>query len=171
MRQERFNSLVLPIKDKMYRFARSLLKNGEDAQDVVQDAMLKLWNNRVRLDSVQNPDAWAMTITRNLCLDLLKSARNRLVSFEYKETPSYLPEPDRLLESEQTMQQVKQLMESLSEQQRAVIHLRDVEGYEMNEIAELLDMEINAVRVNLSRARKKVREQIQKMELYGYQEN
>ena len=168
MNQEDFVSRVLPAKNKLYRFAFHLLGSSEEAKDVVQETMIKVWNGR-DLAEVQNMEAWCMRITKNLSLDRLRARQRRSTDsindgFEIRHEDLT---PHERTEIHENMQQINQMIAALPEKQRQVIHLRDIEGYSYNEICEILELDMNQVKVNLFRARSAVREKLVKMNAYG----
>ena len=157
MQIERFKSEVIPLRDTLFRTAVKYLLQPEDAEDVVQEVLLRLWNRREQLDTVVNPAAFAMQMTKNSCLDRLKLQKETTEAddFQLGTTPET---PHSTLEQHDAVALVKQIIEHLPELQRLIIRMRDVEGYELQEIADITATQITAVTVNLSRARKKVRE-------------
>jgi RNA polymerase sigma-70 factor (ECF subfamily) len=167
MKQADFLHIVLPFKDKMYRLAKRLLTSNEEAEDATQEVLLKLWSKNDQIEKYNNVEAFAMTMTKNFCLDRLKSkqANNlKLVHSNYKDENTSL---QKQVEVEDSLSWVQKIMETLPEQQKMVLQLRDVEQYEFDEIAEMLNMNPTAIRVALSRARKAVREQLIKKHNYG----
>jgi len=169
MNLEMFETLVIPTKNKLYRFAFRLLGSSEEAQDVVQDVFIKLWNGRDQLAEVQNMEAWCMRITKNLSLDRIRARQRRSTdsindAFEIRHDGLT---PHERTEIHENMQQINQMIAALPEKQRQVIHLRDIEGYSYNEICEILELDMNQVKVNLFRARSAVREKLVKMNAYG----
>jgi len=170
MNQREFLDIVLPLKDKMYRFAKRLLVSGDEAEDAVQEIYLKLWKGRDRIANYRNPEAFAMTMTKNYCLDRLKSGQAsnlKIVHSNYQHSDNV----QRKVEARDEVSILFQIMETLPEQQRMILQLRDVEQYEYEEIAEMLELRENTIRVNLSRARKAVREQMIKHYNYGINQN
>lgn len=169
MTLEAFENSVLPAKNKLYRFALRFLGNEEEAKDVVQEVFIRVWNGREQMAEIQNVEAWCMRITRNLSLDRIRSiTRKQTQPIE----ESYNVRVDALTPHESTemvesMQRVAEYIASLPEKQRQIIHLRDVEGYSYNEIAEILELDMNQVKVNLFRARNAVREKLTKINAYG----
>jgi RNA polymerase sigma-70 factor (ECF subfamily) len=167
-----FKTDVLPISSKLLRFALQILQNEEEAKDVLQDVFLKLWQKRDELEKVENLDAFAMRMIRNRCLDVIRSRRT--VSLEgmkkIKRTDENNSDTDHL-ENADSVSLVKRIIAGLPELQRIVIQLRDIEQLEYDEIAEATEMNVNAIRVNLSRARKKVRDEILKIQNYGITAN
>lgn len=160
------------MKQKLYRFALRLLGDHDEALDAVQDIFIKLWSLRDKLHTYNSTEAFAMKITKNHCLDRLK--RKRTVSIDENSARERYESGSDILrnaEMEDAAGIIKRFIEVLPSQQKMVIQLRDVEGYEFNEIESILGMEINTIRVNLSRARKKVREQFINYNRYGSEEN
>ena len=167
MKQNEFLNLVMPFKDKLYRMAKRLLVSREEAEDATQEILLKLWSKNDAMAKYNNVEAFAMTMTKNFCLDRLKSkqASNlKLVHSNYSDDRTSL---QKQLEAEDSVNWVERIMEELPEQQKMVLQLRDVEEYDFEEICELLDMKPTAVRVTLSRARKTVREKLIEKHNYG----
>jgi len=167
-----FKTDVLPISNKLLRFALQILQNAEEARDVLQDIILKLWQKREELGKVENLDAFAMRMIRNRCLDVIRSRRT--VSLEVVKK-HHLPDEESSetdpLEIAETTGLIKRIITGLPDIQRTIIHLRDIEQLEYEEIAEATELNVNAIRVNLSRARKKVRDEILKIQNYGITEN
>ena len=167
-----FKTDVLPISNKLLRFALQILQNEEEAKDVLQDIFLKLWQKREELEKVENLEAFAIRMTRNRCLDLIRSRRT--ISLEIVKKNNRMDEDcsdtDYLANTEM-VGLVKRIIADLPDLQRTVIHLRDIEQLEYEEIAETIGMNVNSIRVNLSRARKKVRDEILKIQNYGITEN
>lgn len=158
MDSSQFNFQILSLSDKLFRLAKSILRNDESARDAVQDLNLKLWEKRKQLENVDNVPAFAMRSMRNLCLDTLRQSRDEDdVSSEFVYDA---PSPYQQTESNDMAQRVKQMIDRLPELQRTIIRMRDVEGMEISEIGYITGLNANAVTVNLSRARQKIREKI-----------
>jgi len=161
------------MSGKLLRFAVRFLRDDEQARDVVQEVFMKLWSRRIELAEVDNIEAYAMRMTRNLCIDEIQ--RHRTIPLEEmnarNEWISNMKQADELTEQKDAVRLAQEIIDTLPEQQRAVIHLRDLEHYELNEIARVLDMQNSAVRANLSRARKKVRDEMIKRMNHGNPKN
>jgi RNA polymerase sigma-70 factor (ECF subfamily) len=170
MTQHEFVNKVLPIKDKLFRLARRIL-NETDAEDIVQDVFYRLWVKKGDLGKYRSLEAFAMVVTRNLSLDRIKLKSYRNESLGEWNEPMVAENPERKTELKNDVDMVHQVMKSLPEQQRSILHMRDIEEMEFEEIGEVMNMNLNAVRVNLSRARKTVRDQIKKMHDYEYNRN
>lgn len=166
MDKSEFIEVVLPFKDKLYRLARRILVSEDEAEDAVQEVLFKLWRGKDSIKNYRSPEAFAITMTKNYCLDRLKSkqASNlRIVHTNYESVNS----TERQLEASEGVELVMKIMEELPPQQKIVLQLRDVEQFEFAEIAEMLDSNETAIRVALSRARKAVREALIKKYNYG----
>jgi RNA polymerase sigma-70 factor (ECF subfamily) len=167
MTQTDFAKLVLPFKDKVFRLAKRLLVSREEAEDATQEILLKLWNNRQNITAYRNKEAFAMTMTKNFCLDRLKSkqAQNlKIVHSNYHDNNTSL---QKQVEAKDSADWVSKIIEELPEQQKIIVQLRDIEAYDFDEIAKVVDMNPTAIRVALSRARKTIREQLTKTHRYG----
>lgn len=169
MNIEAFQDRVLPAKNKLFRFALRMLGDHDDAKDVVQEVFIRVWNGRAQLDKIENMEAWCMRITKNLSLDKLRA--NKRKGTESLENSYHVHHtdgtPDVKTELGESMHHVNQLIAALPEKQRQVIHLRDVEGYSYNEICDILEIDMNQVKVSLFRARNAVREKLMKINAYG----
>ena len=167
MTQSEFLNIVSPFKDKLYRLSKRLLVSHEEAQDATQEVMIKLWNQKSKMADYKNVEAFSMTLTKNYCLDRLRSKQSqnlRIVHSNYEEKQTRL---DKHLEQKDSVSWMSKLMEELPEQQRMIIQLRDIEQYEFDEIAKVLDMNETAIRVALSRARKVLRTRLMQTHNYG----
>ena len=160
-----------PVQDKMYRLALRLLVSKEAAEDATQEVMLKLWSRKEKLSSYNNIEAFAMTVTKNHCLDQLKLKQNnnlRIVHNNYECGESSL---QHKIEIQDDLNWVQKIIADMPEQQKILIQLREVEQYDYEEIAEMTQMNETAIRVALSRARKKIREEMIKRHRYGIKSN
>ncbi|WP_434980122.1 RNA polymerase sigma factor [Daejeonia sp. YH14] len=162
MDQETFRETVFVFRDEMYRFAKRFLLSTDEAQDVVQDQMMKFWQMKDRLQQYTNLRAFVLKCVKNECLNRLKhqEVRMNFASSEYDRKDYCTSEINNLKE------QIIGFIDKLPEKQRMVMHLKDVEEYNVDEISDILAMETNAVRVNLMRARQKVKEQISQLMNY-----
>ena len=155
MTTEEFKHHILPLKNKLFRFALSYLASQADARDVVQEVMLNAWTHIKDLNAIGNPEAWCMTAARNKALNMLKKkGRNHLPVEDQYDLPSESASPLKLTEAKEVIDKIRGIIASLPEKQREVIRLRDVEEYSYKEIAEILQLELNHVKILLFRARK-----------------
>jgi RNA polymerase sigma factor (sigma-70 family) len=171
MTPQEFKILVFPLKNKLYRFSKRILDDPEEAKDIIQEVFIKLWKKGDDIKEYRSIEALAMVTTRNLCLDKLKAKKYPSESIDNirneVETAGYEEKPDL----SDLIRKIHLIIKTLPELQRSVIQLRDIEGYDFDEISGILDMNENAVRVNLSRARKKIREILVNNKFYEYQRN
>lgn len=167
MTQTDFVKLVMPFKDKVFRLAKRLLVSNEEAEDATQEILLKLWKNKKKIEEYKNVEAFSMTMTKNFCLDRLKSkqAQNlKIVHSNYQDNNTSL---QKQVELNDSVDWVSKIIEELPEQQKIILQLRDIEEYDFDEIAKMLDMNPTAIRVSLSRARKTIREKLTHTHSYG----
>ena len=147
--------------------AKRLLVSTEEAEDATQEVLVKLWNNNESLSKYASVEAFAMTMTKNYCLDQLKSKRASNLQIVHSNYTDNGASVQKQIEDKDSWNWVEKIIETLPEQQRLIVQMRDVEEYEFAEIAQILDMNETAVRVALSRARKEIREQLVKKHNYG----
>ncbi len=162
MVQEQYKILIQPIRQQLYFVALKLLADEQDAEDAVQEALLKLWAARTSFLVHENPNAFAITVLKNQCLDKLRLRKN----VESIENPAMCVENDNphlLLERKNENEIIRRIINRLPQLQQLIITMKDVEEYEVDEIAEIIGASTEAVRMNLSRARKKVREEFLKI--------
>lgn len=167
MKQSDFLKVILPFKDKVFGLAKRLLVSREEAEDATQELFFKLWKNKEKIADYKNIEAFAITMTKNYCYDRLKSKQASnltLIHTNYKEKETAL---DKKVEHRDSVNKVHELIENLPENQKIIIQLRDIEQYDFDEICKMVNMKPTAVRVTLSRARKKIREELIKKHNYG----
>ena len=162
MTQETFKNTIFTLKDEMYRFAKRFVMSSDEAEDVVQDLMIKFWQKKDELEQFGNFKSYALKSVKNECLNRLKHHDVKLgfADLQLHRSELYKMDVNNLKE------QIIGFINRLPEKQKMVIHLKDVEEYDVSEISEMLEMEENAVRVNLMRARQKVKEQISQLMSY-----
>ncbi len=168
MKELRFRDDILPLKDKLFRLALRITMNRAEAEDVVQDTMLRLWERREEWHTIQSIEAFSMTICRNLALDRNGAARhsNLYLDEEMDAPPSSITPLDEL-DSKMRLEALRRFIDELPEVQRSIILLRDHEGKTYSEIAEILSLNESQVKVYLHRARIRLRAQCTKNEEYG----
>jgi RNA polymerase sigma-70 factor (ECF subfamily) len=154
-----FKNTLIPLRGKLIHYSQKLLGNEDDAEDVVQEAYLKLWNVRERLGEYRSVEALAMQVTKNLSIDKLRTGKINADEREIVELHTTIKTPFEQLEQSDAVNHIRMLIEKLPNLQQMIIRMKDIEGYELDEIAAITGTQLEAVRVNLSRARKKVREQ------------
>ena len=167
MTQAEFLNIVMPFKDKVFRLAKRLLVSKEEAEDVTQEILIKLWRNKQKIQDYKNVEAFSMTMTKNFCLDRLKSKQAQNLKIVHSNYQDHNVSLQKQIELNDSVDWVSKIMEELPEQQKIIIQLRDIEQYEYSEISKMLDINETAIRVTLSRARKTLREKLTKTHNYG----
>ncbi|HEY8512832.1 MAG TPA: RNA polymerase sigma factor [Cyclobacteriaceae bacterium] len=164
-----FQTNVLPLKSKLFRFALRMLGNSDEAKDVVQEVFTRVWTKGKAMEEVHNWEAWCMRVVHNLSIDRIR-LNNRQHSVPLSEGLNIVnnaPSPHDRTELVESMRQVSEIMATLPLKQQQVLHLRDVEGYSYKEICDVLDLDMNQVKVYLFRARNALREKLIRMNAYG----
>ncbi|MEO9966704.1 MAG: RNA polymerase sigma factor [Reichenbachiella sp.] len=172
MTTEQFKKEVLSGKNKLYRYALSIVCNVELAEDIVQEVFMKLWNQREKLSKIHNIEAWSMTLTRNQCLDKLRKKKLQVVDLsEAKYQISGHQVADHLSINNDLMEKIESTLALLPEKQREIFRLRELLGYSNQEIEKILNLDDSQVKVYLFRARQKVRASLSKILDYGVETN
>ena len=157
-----FQHDILPLKDKLFRMALRITMHHEEAEDVVQEVMIKMWNQRERLAEIESLEAYAMTLCRNQALDSQRKKSRRVLITDAPEAENAPKEnPYDRIYAQDELRNVHRIMALLPEKQRLCMHLRDFEGRNYNEIAEIMQISSDQVRINIFRARKFVKEHIE----------
>lgn len=166
---ENFKRKFLSFHPKLFRIAYALVDNKSDAEDILQDAYYKLWNKRDELPDIENPEAFCVTLVKNLCLDFLRSPRANRREEEIEEaiTQATASSPEKELETKDKEQQIRRLIERLPDNMRQIIKLKGIDDCSTDEIEQITGLSAVNIRVLLSRARKVIREQFEK--LYEYE--
>ena len=163
-----FRTHILPLKNELFRLALRITLSREDAEDVVQETMLKVWNKREQWERIDNIEAFCMTICRNLALDHQKRMDNQNVTLEETTTLNLQPltstTPEEHAVQRDRVERVRQLIDQLPEKQRTCMQLREVEGKAYKEIAAIMGISEEQVKVNIFRARQTIRQQFMQME-------
>lgn len=171
MNQNEFLQIINPFKDKVFRLAKRLLVSTEEAEDATQEVIVKLWKKNEALDTYNSVEALAMTMTKNYCLDQLKSKRAGNISLVHHDFLSGDTGLAQNIEDRDSLNWVEKLIGELPKQQQIIIQLREIEQYEFSDIATLLDMNETAVRVALSRGRKTLKQLMLKTHEHGFKFN
>ncbi len=166
MPQTFFKETVLPIKNKLYRFALSITSSTVEAEDIVQEVLVKVWQKREEWDKVTNMEAWCMRMTRNLSIDKLRSKHRRVEELDINYNGSDNHTPEHIMQNKDTFDYIHKLMKKLPDKQRFIMQLRDIEGLTYKEISETLEIPLNQVKIYLFRARTAIRQKMLKSSLY-----
>lgn len=186
MKNVSFRNHVLPLKNELYRLALRITQNSAEAEDVVQETMIKVWNLRDKWDEIESIEAFCLTICRNMAVDRTRQASKKNISIDkcnslQSPTPNSSPltpnssfltphssllTPEEQLEQKDRMKIVKDLIDSLPEKQRTAIHLRDIEGKSYKEIADIMEINEQQVKTNIFRARQTIKEKFTETDSY-----
>ncbi|MDD6892390.1 MAG: RNA polymerase sigma factor [Bacteroidales bacterium] len=168
MREISFRHDILPLKDKLYRLALRITLDTAEAEDIVQDTLIKVWNLRGQWPELDSVEAFCLTVARNLAIDRSQKAeaRNSALTPETQEIPDALA-PDERMERDEQLAIVHRLISELPERQRTILHLREIEGKSYKEMAELLHLTEEQVKVNLFRARQRIKQKYDELNNYG----
>ena len=155
-----FKQRVLPVQGRLFRLAQLFLRNREEAEDALQDVLMRLWSNRQQLDAYHSVEALAVQMTKNLCFDRLKALRRQPVTdtADYLNVSTHEASPHRQLELTDSASQMQRLIDALPEQQKLLIHLREVDECSFDEIEQITGLTVNNIRVILSRTRQRLRD-------------
>ena len=168
-----FRADVLPLKDMLFRLALRITLNHAEAEDVVQETLIRVWNRREQWGEIESIEAFTTTICRNMALDRLKrkDIQNMPLNTEEHDTPDTSPasNPEQQAVSSDRIALVKRLMNELPEKQRSCMQLRDIEGKSYKEIATVMNISEQQVKVNIFRARQTIRQRYLETEKYGLQ--
>jgi RNA polymerase sigma-70 factor (ECF subfamily) len=163
-----FQNDILPLKNELFRLALRITQNRAEAEDIVQDTMLKIWNKRDDWSQIDNIEAFCLTICRNLALDRQKRMDNQTDDIgEQPETVdnSYVSNPEEQAVQRDRVQLVRRLIDLLPEKQRSCMQLRDIEGKSYRDIAEIMNITEQQVKVNIFRARQTVKDKFFRISL------
>ena len=166
MQAQEFEEKVFSLKDRLFRFSLVLLKNREEAEDVVQEVLTKLWSMRGKLNKVNSIEAYAIQMVRHDCINRMKSKSRAWTSIENISERMSDQQPEQSFLRKEMFQNLFSFISGLPEQQQLVIMLRDIEGLEMSEIGSITNMTANNICVTLSLARKKIAELYKAHEAY-----
>ena len=164
MKKLSFRNDILPLKDKLFRLALRITMQREDAEDVVQDTMIKLWKQQEKLQQVDSIEAYSLTVCRNLAIDHTRKAANNVVELSSDNIDQRSENPYSTIFLREQLSQVETIIAQLPEKQRTCFQLRDIEGKTYREIAGILSITEDQVKINIFRARKTIRERISEQE-------
>jgi len=164
MQQEQFKEEIVPLRGQLLAVARRMLGDPEEAGDIVQETFLKLWMMRERLPEIRNVQALSVTVTKNLCLNRIETRKRAFVPLDGKSPPRADDDPHLRLEHRDSFDRTMRIIDSLPGLQQAILRMKHIEGMEVEEIAEITGSNPEAVRMNLSRARRKVKDIFMKTE-------
>lgn len=168
MQEISFRDDILPLKDKLFRLALRITFDRAEAEDIVQDTMIRVWNKRDEWSRFESIEAYCLTVAKNLAIDRSKKKEtlNVGITSEVEEVSAASGPYDKLAGDER-MQIIRRLIDGLPEKQRLIMQMRDMEGASYKEIAHVLNLTEEQVKVNLFRARQRVKQQYTQIDEYG----
>jgi len=161
MRQNKFKTALLPIRDKLFRLALSITGNKEDAEDVVQDVLLQLWKKE-DWEKIENMEAYCFRSTRNRALDTIALKDNRTEAFPDDFDFPGQDDIERKMETREQIDRIENLLTKLPEKQQTIFRLRETEELSYKEIASILNITEEQVKINLFRLRRSLKEFLDK---------
>lgn len=170
MKEISFRNDVLPLKNELFRLALRITLNRAEAEDIVQETMIKVWNRREKWEEIESMESFCLTICRNIAIDKTRKAANQNQSLdEVVETPdeSHSSNPEAQVIQSDRVQSVRRLINTLPEKQRTAMQLRDFEGKSYKDIATIMAVSEEQVKVNIFRARQAIKKKITESEAYG----
>ncbi|MBP7984759.1 MAG: RNA polymerase sigma factor [Bacteroidaceae bacterium] len=169
MKNISFRNDVLPLKNELYRLALRITLNNAEAEDIVQETLIRVWKKKDEWENIDSIEAFSLTICRNLSLDHTKKMEK--VDFtldnDNHDSEDISPNPYEQLTQNDRVELVKRLINELPERQRSVMQLRDVEGKSYKEISIILNMSEEQVKINIFRARQRIKQKYSELENYG----
>ncbi len=167
MNQKEFIQIINPFKSKLFRIAKRMLVSVEEAEDATQEVLFKLWKNNETLEKLNNIEAFATTMIKNQCLDVLGSKRAGLSTLTHSNYEDNSLNINKIIENNDHLYWINKIIDELPMQQKLIVQLRDIEEQEFADITKIMDMNETAVRVALSRARKTIKEKMHNIQNYG----
>ena len=172
MSHDIFRTVVLPLKNKLFRVALCITQNRHDAEDIVQETMLRVWSRREQWDAIESMEAFCLTICRNLALDREKRMERHTgtpldTGLHDRADRSYSADPEWQAVQRDRLQTVRELIGTLPEKQRTCLQLRDVEGKAYKDIATVMGITEQQVKTNIFRARQTIKRKFTEKDNYG----
>lgn len=168
MKEISFRNDILPLKDKLYRLALRITLDSAEAEDIVQDTMIRVWNKRDEWAQFNSIEAFCLTVARNLAID--RSQKSEAQNIELTTETQEMSDgstPERQLERSEQMDLVRKLINELPEKQRTIIQLRDIEEKSYKEISDVMQLTEDQVKVTLFRARQRIKAKYNEIQSYG----
>ena len=167
MKKISFRDDVLPLKDKLFRLAFRITLDTAEAEDIVQEALIRVWQNRAKWQEISSIEAYCQIICRRLALDAAgKAGHGNVLLDEHSQQHLLTVTPEEQFDNRERLSLIKQLMDSLPEVQRTIMELRDIEGLSYQEISNVMDLTEVQVKVYLHRARTKIKNKVEEFERY-----
>jgi len=164
-----FRNDVLPLKNELFRLALRITLSRTEAEDIVQETMMKVWTRRDKWSEIESIEAFCLTICRNLALDKMRKMDNQNERLDNQEEPIVhdTSNPEEQAVQRDRVRLIRRLLDQLPEKQRSAMQLRDFEGKSYKEIAAIMDISEEQVKVNIFRARQTIKQKFFETEKYG----
>jgi RNA polymerase sigma-70 factor (ECF subfamily) len=168
MQKISFRKDILPLKDKLYRLALRITLDSAEAEDIVQETMVRVWHKRDEWSRMESVEAYCLVVTKNLAIDRSEKMEAQNVSLDWSmDVASNDGDPAHQLEHSERLENIHRLINELPETQKLIMQLRDIEGKNYKEIAAILQLTEAQVKTYLFRARQKVKQKRMDIENYG----
>lgn len=173
MIHEEFINIILPLKDKLFRLALSITGNKQDAEDVVQDTLLQIWKKQNEWDVIKNLEGYCMRAARNIALDKISLKDNQadILSEDFETQGTNSHDIVEQLECSEQIRIINELIGRLPEKQKTIVQLRDIEGLSYKEIADIMDISEEQIKIILFRSRQKLKQHFASINNYGTKRN
>jgi RNA polymerase sigma-70 factor, ECF subfamily len=167
MNSKEFKQKILPLSNRIYPMAARMLADEEEAMDAVQDIMIKCWNHRSKISNHPNYKGYVFLMAKNYCLDRIRNKKVEQANQAYYKLIAETFVNNTQIEQHELSNMIERVIDKLPDQQKEIIQMRDVDGFEFDEIIAITNLKIEHIRVLLSRARKYVRFELKK--IYSYE--
>ncbi|MDR0295425.1 MAG: sigma-70 family RNA polymerase sigma factor [Prevotellaceae bacterium] len=168
MELNEFKNRIFPLRDKLYRFALSILHSREDAEDLVQEVLLKIWNAQSFFERIDDPTAYCMMMTKNMALDRLRQANRKTPHLPVEQHDAIEEQtPLEKIQHRERLQLVERIIRQLPQNLQMLIQLRDIEGESYQQIGHLLKLSESQIKTNLFRARQLLKQRLNNIHAYG----
>jgi RNA polymerase sigma-70 factor (ECF subfamily) len=174
---EAFEELIKEYKKVAYNIALRILKNKEDAEDISQESMIKIFKSIDKFNMESSFKTWLYRIVVNTCLDFKRKAKENTISVDqpvqagydefYIDLKDETPSTEEIIEKKQMKEMVMEAIYKLDDDFKTIIILRDINGFSYEEISEILSCNIGTVKSRISRGRHKLKE-ILEIEMEDY---
>jgi len=165
MNADVFKDIFLPYHKKLYRIAYRMVENQPDAEDIVQETYIKLWQKRDDTKHIENTESFAVAVLKNTCLDFLRKMKPETVELSVlSQQVGFL---ETQIEDKEKLQYIETIVQQLPERQQQLIRLKHYKELSDKEIEELTGLQTGNIKVIISRARKTIKEQFLRLYEYG----
>lgn len=153
-----YKQIVAELRPMLLQLAQRITGNQQDAQDAVQDVCLQLWHRRNDVAHGTNVEAYCVQMTKNRCIDKLRARHPEETVEHLSQSFDSASQPDKALEEKDNYVLLRKIIATLPPLQQQILKLKDIDELDTPEIVEITGLAPEAIRNNLSRARKRIRE-------------